>query len=254
MADEQVNAGGVETAAPSTGGAKATATTPQPVTQPQGVVPTVPSTGSGTEKQTETNTDFRKWQAERDRERARLQADADKARKQLADERQASRMREIAGLDPEDRAAELAKELQAERASKAQADADQQQQAMYSQRAMSALAKAGIKPDDQRLAQYITGETWPERMANLTEGIVSILGEEREKLQAEVAKAEKRGGQQALEASGVLQVSGATSTPTDGASGKEAEYRAKLKALKGSGKLSAIVLLKSQAEKDGISL
>lgn len=249
MADEQVNAGGVETLAP--GAEKATATTPQPATQPQTVVP---STGSGTEKQTETNTDFRKWQAERDRERARLQAEADRARQQLEQERQARRMEQINALDPEDRAAELARELATERQRAAQAQAEQEQQAMYSQRAISTLNKAGIKPDDPRLAQYIGGETWSERMANLTEGIATILSEEREKLQAEVAKAEKRGGVRALEESGALQVSGATSTPSDTTSAKEANYRAQLAKLRRSGNLGAVAALTTQAEREGISL
>lgn len=250
MAEEQVNAGGVETL-PPTGVEKATATTPQPATQPQ--VKDANGQPQGLPQQ-ETNTDFRKWQAERDRERARLQAEADRARAQLEQERQARRMEQIKALDPEDRAAELERELQQERQSKAQRDADEELARQYSARALQTLNRAGIKPDDPRLAQYIGGETWTERMANLTEGITTILCEEREKLQTEVAKAEKRGGVKALEESGALQVSGATSTPADTTSGKEAEYRARLKALKGSGKLSQVAALKTQAERDGISL
>jgi colicin import membrane protein len=254
MADEQqVNAGGVQTPGAQPG--NGTAVTPQPGAQQPSVTPAQPPA------QATTDDNFRKYQAERDRERARLLAQADearaeaaKARAEAAEAAQQARRAQLNGLDPEEKAAALERELASVQQRQQLAEAQQVEQQRNAQKAMAALARAGISPDDARLAPYLAGENWTEKMANLAEGIAAIQGEELDKLRVEVTKAEKRGAQEALNAAGVTQTSGAASTPGDSMSAKEAEYRKRIKALRRSGNLAQVISLQTQAEREGISL
>ncbi len=254
MADEQVNAGGVQTPAANAG--NGTAAAPQPGTQPTNTTP--PQGGA----QTQTE-DFRKWQAERDRERARLQAeaetarrDAQKARDEAAQSARRAQEAALAGADPEEKAKFYQTQFeQAERQRQAERAQTEQQQRL-SAKAMAALQRAGIEPMDERLTPYLTGDSWEERMANLAEGIAAINQGEIEKMRAEIAKAEKRGALQALNESGVTQTSDAqgTGNAADAKERKAQDYRDRLKKLKRSGNMAAVVQLQTQAEREGISL
>lgn len=250
-----MNADGVQT--PPQPDGKGTAATPQPEAQQ----PTQTTQAQQAPAQATTD-DFSKWQRARDQERARLQAEAEQARHEAArareDAARATRQAEearLAGADPEEREKFYRTQFeQVERANQERTRQDDEQR-RFTQRAVQALQKAGIDPNDARLTPYITGETWTDRLANLADGIAAIQSEEIEKIRAEVVKAEKRGAQQALVESGVTQVSGgANGTPPDAKEAKAAEYRKKLTGLKRTGKLESIVRLQTQAAKEGISL
>lgn len=253
MADEQVNANGVQTPGAQEAPGKGTAVTPQPVTQ----AATTPPTQSGAQPQT----DFQKWQSERDRERARLQGEADRARRdaQKARDETAQAQRDaqearMAGADPEEKAKFYQQQLQQVTQAQAAQRTEAERESTFRTKAMSALSKAKIDPNDQRLTPYITGDTWEERMANLAEGIAEIQSAEMDRLHAEIKKAEKRGALAALDESGVTQTSDATARPSDPKERKAQEYREQLKKLRRSGNLAAVVTLQTKAEREGISL
>lgn len=250
MADEQqVNAGGVET--PASGAGNATAATPQPGAQQ-------PVTQAQTPAQAQTDDPkFREWQAARDRERAALLKRIQDAETQAQRAKREAEEARLADADPVEREKFYKEQLaQVERQS-AEREQRVAEDRAYAAEAMAALNDAGIKPDDERLVPYIVGlddAPWSKRMASLARGIAAIQREEMQALRAEIAKAEKRGGQKALEDAGVTQTSGAASAPVDTTEAKAREYREQLKRYKRSGNLEAVVALQTKAEREGISL
>ncbi len=254
--EQQVNASGVQTP-PSTSG-NGTAATPQPEAQ-QPTQQTQTQTHAPAQATTDDN--FRKWQSERDAERARLQAEAETARRDATrareDAQRATRQAEearLAGADPEEQVKFYRQQAEQAERQRQQDQVQAEEQRRFSAKAIGALQKAGIDPNDARLTPYLAGDSWAERFAGLSEGIAAIQSEEIQKMKDEIAKAEKRGAQSALVEAGVTQVSGAPSAPTDAKQAKTEEYRKKRNALRRSGRLEDAVRLETQAEREGISL